>query len=177
MYFRQFQNLSEETRSRAALDFIELCFLTIVSYKSKQLLIHGWIIFLFSEIITISILHYFVWTLKRLNLNHLKFDIKFCEIEEDVKRHALSYRTNIRVGNTEKSAFFDQAYGTQKAILTNQIWAQRTAMWRPNSQCAKDSLWVIEQYISEKLSYTTCAYRNQTISELRYKFGSVYIYT
>ena len=35
--------------------------------------------------------------------------------------------------------------------------------------CAKDSLWVVEQYISEKLSYTTCSYRNRTIFELRYQ--------
>ena len=30
-----------------------------------------------------------------------------------------------------------QAYGTQKAVLTHQIWAQRTVLWRPNSLCAK----------------------------------------
>ena len=39
--FRYFQNLSEERQSSAAWNFIELCFLTFLSNKSKQLLISG----------------------------------------------------------------------------------------------------------------------------------------
>ena len=40
----------------------------------------------------------------------------------------------------------------------------------------KDSLWVVEQYISDRLFYTTYSYKNRAIYELRYKFGSVYKY-
>ena len=36
-------------------------------------------------------------------------------------------------------------------------------------------MWVVEQYISDRLSYTTYSYGNRTIYELRYKYGSVYI--
>ena len=75
-----FRICQEEKRSRAAWNFIELCFLTFLSNKSKQLLIQGLIIFLFSEIITISILH--CSGDKRLNLSGLKLDVRFCEIEE-----------------------------------------------------------------------------------------------
>ena len=92
------------------------------------------------------------------------------------KRHALSYRTNIRVRNTETLAILTPrwVYRTQKAVLTNHVWAQRTVLWSRNTLCVSDSLWVVEQYVSGTLYYTTCSYRNQTISELRYKFGSVY---
>ena len=38
MSFRQFQNLSEETWSRVAENFIELCFVAFLSNKSKTLL-------------------------------------------------------------------------------------------------------------------------------------------
>ena len=62
---------------------------------------------------------------KRLTLDEVKFDVKFCEIKKIkkrvFKRHVLSYWANIQVGNTEK------------AVLTNQIWAQRTLLWRLNS--------------------------------------------
>ena len=59
--FMRFQNLSEETRSHAAWNSIDLCFLTFLRNKSEQLLYPGWIISTFSEIITID-LHCFVWT-------------------------------------------------------------------------------------------------------------------
>ena len=59
--FRQFQNLSEETWSRAAENFIKLCFVAFMSNKSKNCFILISIIFSYSEIIAISILHCVVW--------------------------------------------------------------------------------------------------------------------
>ena len=79
--FWQFQSLSGETWSRAAWNFFEIYFQTFLSNKRKQLLIPGWTTFLLSEIITISILHYFVWTFWQHNLllTEVKFDLKICE--------------------------------------------------------------------------------------------------
>ena len=85
--FRQFQDLSEETRSRTAWNFIELCFLTFLSNKSKQLLMPGQISFEYSDIITVPILHYFIWTFwqqtfKSQHLhfysNRLRWNYHFC---------------------------------------------------------------------------------------------------
>ena len=60
--FRQFQNLSEETRSHAVENLVELCFVAFLSNKSKKCFIPVWIIFPSSEIIAISSLHFVVWT-------------------------------------------------------------------------------------------------------------------
>ena len=81
--FRQFQNLSEKTRSRATENLIELCFVAFLSNKSKKCFIFVWIIFPSSEFIAISILHCVVWTFwqQTLNLNELNFYVKFCETE------------------------------------------------------------------------------------------------
>ena len=75
--FRQFQNLSEETWSRAAENLIELCFVAFLNNKSKKCFILVWIFYPSSEIGAISVLHCVH------GRSELKFDVKFCEIEAE----------------------------------------------------------------------------------------------
>ena len=160
-YFMQFQNLSEENRSRAAWNFIEWCFLTVLSNERKHLLIPGWIIFLFSEIITLSILHYLtVW--------QQTFTSQWTEIWYYIlwnwRRDSLSYRNNIRVWNMKSLPCWSlgKNMGPKKPFCPIRFELSEGCA----VECAKDSLWVSEQYTSEKLSYITCSYKNRTISEL-----------
>ena len=82
-FFWQFQNLSEETWSRAAENLIELCFVTFLNNKSTKSVILVWIIFPSSEIIAnrVCIVLYGLSDNKLSNLNELKCDVKFCEIK------------------------------------------------------------------------------------------------
>ena len=61
---------------------------------------------------------------KHFNVNKMKYEFQFVKLKNRFfMRHAIFYRTKIRVGNTEKFAFLTpwQAHGTQEDVLTNQI--------------------------------------------------------
>ena len=94
--FWQFQNLSEETRNRAAWKFIELYSLTFLSNKSKQLLVPGWIFSCFQKLSWYRVCFKFSWNWRRNFSSDMLYFI------------GLKYR----VENTEKLAFLihRQAY-------------------------------------------------------------------
>ena len=103
--FRQFQNLSEETWSRAAKNLIELCFVAFLSNKSKKCFI------LVSYLFRLQTLSRYRFCIalygrsgkKRSNLNVLKFDVKLRQIKaEDFKRHSSTFWPNVGEGDIEK---------------------------------------------------------------------------
>ena len=63
---------------------------------------------------------------KSSNLNVLKFDVKFCEIEAEVSQATF----HILLGILKRFKFLIscQAPGTLKAVLTNHIRAQTTVL-------------------------------------------------
>ena len=83
--FRQYQNLSEETWSRAAENLVKLCFVAFLSNKSKNCFILVGIIFRLQKLLQyrFCVALYLRSGNKRSNGNELKFDAKFCEIEAD----------------------------------------------------------------------------------------------
>ena len=119
--FRQFHNLSEETWSHAAENFIELCFIAFLNKKSK------------SSRYRFCIALYGRSGNKNSNLNELKFDVKFKQMifkRQPSSYWPSSYWPNIGVGDIESFKFLTswQAPGTQKGVLTNQIRAQWTVL-------------------------------------------------
>ena len=58
-----------------------------------------------SEIVAISILHYFVWTFNQQTLKALKLNA--VKLKKSIyKRHVLSYWTNMRVGHVKTLPFY-----------------------------------------------------------------------
>ena len=104
--FKKFQNLSEETWSRVAENLTELCFVAFLNDKSKKCFILVWIIFPFSEIIAISILHCVVWTFWQKNAQismNWNLMLNFVKLKQRIiKRHSSSYWPNVGVRDIEQ---------------------------------------------------------------------------
>ena len=85
MSFGQFQNLSEETWSRAAENLFELCFVAFLATKVRNI---SYSFEYCSRLQKLSryrfcITLYMLSGNKRSNLNELKFHVKFCEIKAE----------------------------------------------------------------------------------------------
>ena len=171
--FRQFQNLSNETLSRAAENLIQLCFVAFLSNTSKKCFIPVWIIYPSSGITAISILHCVVWPFWQQTLKSQRTEI-WCEIQaEDFQTTSSSHWPNVGVGDIEKMWKFN-LLASALDPKSRQIRAQRGVPLRHYLLCTKDFLWVVNKYISDRLSYTIYSCRNRAIYELRYNFGSIY---
>ena len=131
--FKQFQNLSEETWNRAAVNLIELCFVAFLSNKSKKMLhtcLNNFHVFRNYRDINFAMRCMDVLATNAQISMNWNLMLNFVKLKQKIfKRHSTSYWTN--VGGILKSVKFLtvwQAPGIQKAVLTNQIRAQPTVL-------------------------------------------------
>ena len=109
--FRQFQNLSEETWSRAAENLIELCFVAFLSNKSKKCFILVWIIFFvfrnYRDIDFALCCMDVLATNAQISMNW-NLMLNFVNLKQRIfKRHSTSYWPNVGVGFLEKFSIFN----------------------------------------------------------------------
>ena len=92
------------------------------------------------------------------------------------KRHSSFYWPNIGVGDIENFAVCNLFTSARDPIKS--LWPIRFELSEPCCvDCAPTILCEWLSNISDRLPYTTYSYRSRAIYELRYKFGSVYVYS